>query len=209
MRLRSRRVLAAAVIAALCVVAGPLNANFVGGENKIERRLERLCALDDARFMHELGVPLGPPFLPGTQARAPLVGDEIFPPMLAAIRGAQVSIIFETCIDGSGDIDRAFADARAERARQGAKVHVLLDRVGCAKLDHSLMAVMAQAGVQVRRLNSRTHRKLLVVDAATASMQAADLETDLALAHRVSHAQWPDRRGWLRGSIRNSGRSSR
>lgn len=175
MRRRSRWVLVAIGVGALCLVAGLLISNFVGGETKIERRIERLYPLDDPRFMHELGVLLGPPFLPGTQARALLNGDEIFPPMLAAIRSAEVSITFETYIYWSGDIGREFADALAERARQGVKVHVLLDWVGSAKMDDSLMAVMTQAGVQVRRfhpphwshlgrLNNRTHRKLLVID---------------------------------------------
>jgi len=120
-------------------------------------------------------VLLGPPFLQGTKARALLNGDEIFPPMLAAIRAAKVSITFETYIYWSGDIGREFAGALAERARQGVKVHVLLDWVGSAKMDDGLVAAMANAGVQVRRfhpphwshlgrLNNRTHRKLLIVD---------------------------------------------
>ncbi len=166
---------AVVVVATVSLVAGLLVSNFIGGESKIERRIERLYTLDDPRFTHELGVLLGPPFLQGTQARALLNGDEIFPPMLAAIRAAKSSITFETYIYWSGDIGRAFADALAERARQGVKVHVLLDWVGSAKMDDSLVAVMAQAGVQVKRfhpphwsklgrLNNRTHRKLLVVD---------------------------------------------
>jgi cardiolipin synthase len=175
MRRRLRWVLMAGGVASLCVVAALLVSNFMGGETKIERRIERLYALDDPRFMRELGVLLGPPFLEGTKARALLNGDEIFPPMLAAIRSAKASITFETYIYWSGDIGRAFADALAERARHGVKVHVLLDWVGSAKMDDSLVAVLAQAGVQVRRfhpphwshlgrMNNRTHRKLLIVD---------------------------------------------
>lgn len=93
----------------------------------------------------------------------------------SAESAARVSITFETYIYWSGDIGQAFADALAERARQGVKVHVLLDWVGSAKMDDSLLAVLTRAGVQVRRfhpphwshlgrLNNRTHRKLLVVD---------------------------------------------
>ena len=55
--------------------------------------------------------------------------------MLAAIRGARKTITFETYIYWSGDIAPQFADALAERARQGVKVHVLLDWVGSAKMD--------------------------------------------------------------------------
>ena len=165
----------AAVVAALCLLAGLLISNLGGGETQIQRRIERLYSLDDPRFMHELGVLLGPLFLPGTGVRTLLNGDEIFPPMLAAIRGARQTITFETYIYWSGDIGREFAAALAERARQGVKVHVLLDWVGSAKMEDSLVEVMTQAGVQVRRfhpphwshlgrLNNRTHRKLLVVD---------------------------------------------
>lgn len=165
----------AGAVAVVCAVIGLLVSNFVGGETKVERRIERLYSMDDPRFTHELGVLLGPPFLAGTQAQALLNGDEIFPPMLAAIRSAQVSITFETYIYWSGDIGRAFADALAERARQGVKVHVLLDWVGSAKMDDSLVELMTQAGVLVERfhpphwshlgrLNNRTHRKLLITD---------------------------------------------
>jgi cardiolipin synthase A/B len=160
---------------AVALIGALLVSNFIGGEKKIERHIERLYALDDPRFMQELGVLLGPPFVDGTKITALLNGDEIFPPMLAAIRSAQVSINFETYIYWSGEIGRAFADALAERARQGVKVHVLLDWVGSAKMDESLVTVMSSAGVQVRkfhpphwshlgRMNNRTHRKLLIVD---------------------------------------------
>ena len=159
----------------MCLLVGLLVSNLIGGETKIERRIERHHSIDDPRFFNQLGVLLGPPFLAGSKARALLNGDEIFPPMLAAIRNARVSINFETYIYWSGDIGREFADALAERARQGVKVHVLLDWVGSVKMDDRLVSVMTQAGVQVKRfhpphwsnlgrMNNRTHRKLLVVD---------------------------------------------
>ena len=53
-----------------------------------------------------------------------LNGDQIFPPMLAAIQGAKKSITFETYIYWSGDIGKQFADALSERARAGVRVHV-------------------------------------------------------------------------------------
>lgn len=157
------------------IVVGLLVWNFIGGEKKVERRIERLYSLDDGRFVSQLGVLLGPPFLGGNTVQVLLNGDEIFPPMLAAIQNAKTSITFETYIYWSGDIGRAFADALAERARKGVKVHVLLDWIGSAKMDGSLVQTLMDAGVQVKkfhpphwshlaRLNNRTHRKLLVVD---------------------------------------------
>ena len=152
-----------------------LVANFMGGEKKVERRVGAAYSIEDPRFARELGVLLGPPFVGGNHTQVLLNGDEIFPSMLTAIRGARQSITFETYIYWSGDIGRAFADALAERARAGVKVHVLLDWVGSAKMDDALLDTMSAAGVQIRkfhpphwthlgRLNNRTHRKLLVVD---------------------------------------------
>ncbi|MEO8117730.1 MAG: phospholipase D-like domain-containing protein [Rhodoferax sp.] len=170
---RTALLIAGAVVLTLVCVF--IAVNFMSGEKKIERRIERLYSLEDPRFRHELGVLLGPQFVGGNRHTVLQNGDEIFPAMLAAIRSASTSITFETYIYWSGDIGREFADALAERARRGVKVHVLLDWVGSAKMDEQLMDGMKVAGVQIEkfhpphwshlgRLNNRTHRKLLVVD---------------------------------------------
>ena len=176
LRIVPRRVwLFVAAGALLAIVAVVLYLNVAGGEKRVEQRIERLYSLDDPRFVQELGALLGPQVTEGNRYRVLLNGDQIFPPMLAAIRGAKQTIDFESYIYWSGDIGRQFADALAERARAGVKVHVLLDWVGSAKMDAKLTEEMANAGVQVRRyhppnglhlgrLNNRTHRKLLVVD---------------------------------------------
>jgi len=159
----------------LTLVAIVIAFNFIGGEKKIERRIERLHVIEDPRFYQELGLMLGPQFLAGNRLRVLRNGDEIFPAMLAAIRGATSTITFETYIYWSGDIGHEFTQALAERARSGVKVHVLLDWVGSAKMDDALLDAMRSAGVQTHkfhpphwshlgRLNNRTHRKLLVVD---------------------------------------------
>src|SRR4029079_7830154 len=118
---------------------------------------------------------LGPPLVGGNSIRSLINGDEIFPAMMQALRSAERSITFETYIYWSGDIGRAFSELLAERAAAGVRVHVLLDWVGSAKLDANAVQRMKNAGVQVEkyrplrwynlsRVNSRTHRKILVVD---------------------------------------------
>lgn len=159
----------------LTVVATLAVINFAGGEKRIDEQVERAYALQDDQFQRALGVLLGPPITAGNRFEALHNGDEIFPPMLAAIRGARRSITFETYIYWSGDIGRAFAEALSERARAGVAVHVLLDWVGSAKIDEDFLREMEKSGVQIRkfhkpdwwgisRLNNRTHRKLLIAD---------------------------------------------
>ena len=159
----------------LTVSATLLVLNFSSGERKLEEQIQREYSLNDAQYQRALGVLLGPPILAGNRFEALYNGDQIFPPMLAAIRSARQSITFETYIYWSGEIGKSFADALSERARAGVKVHVLLDWVGSSKIEQSFLTEMESAGVEIRkfhkpswydiaRLNNRTHRKLLVVD---------------------------------------------
>jgi cardiolipin synthase len=149
--------------------------NFSGGEKQIKQEIPRLYSVADPQFQRSMGIMLGPQIVEGNKITALLNGDEIFPAMLAAIRGAKETINFETYIYWSGDIGREFADALSERARAGVKVHLLIDWVGSAKMEEKDLEEMRQAGVEVRqyhplrwynlgRINNRTHRKLLVVD---------------------------------------------
>ncbi len=188
-------VLATIAATLVCVT---LFLNFTTGEKKIERRFERIYALEDPRFRDELGLLLGPPFLEGNRHRVLTNGDEIFPPMLAAIRSARTSITFETYIYWSGDIGQTFASALAERARAGVKVHVLLDWLGSAKMDEALLEEMKTAGVQIRkfhpphwsklaRFNNRTHRKILVVDGSVGFTGGVGVAP-----HWTGNAQDPD-----------------
>ena len=188
--------------AALTMVGTLIAINFVGAEKKIERRIDKAYPLADPRFRHELGVMLGPQFVAGNKVQVLRNGDEIFPAMLAAIRAAEKSITFETYIYWSGDIGREFAAALTERARRGVKVHVLLDWVGSAKMDQSLLDAMTSAGVQVQkfhpphwshlgRLNNRTHRKLLVTDGRVAFTGGVGIAPEWT-GHAQDPAHWRD-----------------
>ena len=168
--------LLAALVGALLAVFGTVFAlNFVSAEKEIQRSLTHRYGVGDPQFLRELGTLLGPAIVDGNRVDNFENGDQIFPAMLAAIRGAEHSINFESYIYWSGAVGREFADALSERARAGVKVHVLIDWAGSQDLDESLVDGMKAAGVEVRRyhplrwynlarMNNRTHRKLLVVD---------------------------------------------
>ncbi len=175
---RKRQVLIAILAVVLTLACVLVAVNLNTGEKRIEHRLARRDAIDSPQFALELGVLLGPPLLDGNHITALHDGDQIFPPMLTAIRGAKQTINFESYIYWSGDIGKQFADALAERARAGVQVHVLLDWMGSSKMDASLIDELERSGVQVYRfhrptwhdlgrLNNRTHRKLLIVDGTT------------------------------------------
>jgi len=150
-------------------------ANFVSGEKKVEHNIDRLYSSDDPQFIRSMSLLLGPPVTSGNRYAVLLNGDEIFPSMLAGIQSAKETITFETFIYWSGEIGARFAAALSEKARSGVAVHILLDWVGCKKMDHRYLDELRQAGADVvqyhkphwtglGRMNNRTHRKLLIID---------------------------------------------
>ena len=172
--------------------------NFTAGEKKVQQQLPRLYSTASPDFERALGSLLAPGIVGGNAVTELLNGDQIFPPMLAAIQGAKKSITFETYIYWSGDIGAQVADALSVRARAGVRVHVLLDWMGSAKMDESYLTEMQQAGVQIEkfhkphwynlaRLNNRTHRKLLVVDGQVGFTGGVGIAP-----HWMGNAQDPD-----------------
>ena len=163
---------------AATVFAIAIAANFARPEKKLERTVAHRYTVAEPQFRREMGVMLGPGITTGNHVDAYDNGDEIFPPMLAAIASAEHTINFETYIYWSGDVGRKFAEALAERARAGVRVNVIIDWVGGLKMENDLLALMQDAGADVQlyrplrwynlsRLNNRTHRKLLIVDGHT------------------------------------------
>jgi len=165
-------VLATAVVLALVAI---VVVNVKTAEKRIERRIPHRHPLADPQFRREMSVMLGPGIAPDNRIDDLQNGREIFPAMLEAIESAHRTITFETYIYWSGDIGARFSSALSERAGAGVEVKVLLDWVGCMKMDPEQIERMRASGVEVRyfrplrwynvgRMNNRTHRKLLVVD---------------------------------------------
>ena len=157
------------------LLLGLLYVNLSGPEHKVHTRIDHQYTVDDPQFRRAMGLMMGPAIVEGNHVRELVNGDRIFPAMLEAIRGAQRTVLFETFIYWAGDIGDEFAEALADRARAGVKVHVLLDWVGSSRMKDDLLEKMKAAGVEVRkyhplrwynlaRMNNRTHRKLLIVD---------------------------------------------
>ena len=152
-----------------------LAVNFSVGEMQITERITHTYTITDPQFQRSMGVLLGPPLVHGNRVDTLVNGREIFPAMLAAIKSARKTVTFETYIYWSGRIGKEFADALADRARSGVRVHVLVDWVGSSRMDSKYLDTMKKAGVEIEKyhpprwytlhkLNNRTHRKLLIVD---------------------------------------------
>ena len=176
--------------------------NLGMAEKHVDKKIETLYSVAEPQFLRTMGVLLGPMLVPRNHVRVLLNGDEIFPSMLQAIRGARKTISFETYIYWSGEIGKEFAAALAERSRAGVKVHVLVDWVGSSKMESAYIAQMEAAGVEIRRyhqphwytmgrFNNRTHRKLLVVDGAVGFTGGVGIADEWS-GHAQDPGHWRD-----------------
>ncbi len=107
-------------------------------------------------------------------------GEEAFPAMLEAIRGAKCFVLLEYFIIAEGEMWESILEALGERAAAGVEVRVMYDGVGSIgtlprryRRRLETLGIRALAFNPVRPifsavLNYRDHRKILVVDGEVA-----------------------------------------
>ena len=102
-------------------------------------------------------------------------GEAFYESELAAIGGARRHIHLEAFVFRPGQMAERFVEALTERARAGVAVRIVIDAMGSITMPPRHFAALRAAGGQVyryypirwhtlKRLNSRTHRELIVID---------------------------------------------
>jgi cardiolipin synthase len=156
---------------------------------------------EDARFAQYVASLVGAPVEPGDRYWVLRNGDEVFPPMLDAIRQAKRRISFESFIYADGIIGDQFTAELAAAAQRGVTVRVVLDGFG-SEISQETEDTLKRAGVQVawfnllrpwtlEEANYRTHRKVLVVDGEVAFTGGIGL-ADHWLGNAQSPEHWRD-----------------
>ncbi|HEU0272904.1 MAG TPA: phospholipase D-like domain-containing protein [Candidatus Udaeobacter sp.] len=182
-----------------------LGRNFFPSEKKIHHEIFADYAVGDDVFIRMMGNMLGPPLLKGNKVTVFENGDQIFPALLEAIRSAERTITFENFLFREGEVADAFAEALAERAGAGVKVHFLQDALGCNCLHGRAMDLVRKSGVQLEifrflnvQINFRTHRKLLVIDGKTGYLGGTGI-SDEWKGNGRTHGYWRDSHYCLEG----------
>jgi len=151
------------------------------------------------RVLAQMGIPPA-----RDRNRIELLGDgtAAYVALMELIEQATESIHLMTFILGRDDVGRAVIDALARKARQGVRVRLLLDSLGCLKTRGKFVQPLREAGGEVgvfmpilplRRkwsANLRNHRKLVVVDGRTA------IAGGMNLAHEYM-GPTPDPNRWI------------
>jgi cardiolipin synthase len=167
-------------------------------------------------FEHYLALEeaiVGSPLTTGNRVRLLQDGPATYQAMLAAIAGAKDHVNMETYILDDDEIGQQFAQALMARQRDGVQVNLIHDSVGTLDTPKKFFDQLSAAGVQVMEfnpvnpldakkeweLNQRDHRKLLIVDGATAFLGGINISgvyssgsSIRARQGRAGDPQWRD-----------------
>lgn len=155
-----------------------------------------------SEFRRTMAGATGMPPVDGNRVEIFNNGDEFYPAMLEAIESARHSVTMEQYIYWHGDVGRRFAEAFAEKARQGVPVKLLLDAIGSATLGKDVFRILEAGGCQLawfrpihwytlHRANQRNHRKSLIVDGEIAFTGGAGI-ADHWLGDAENEHEWRD-----------------
>lgn len=148
-------------------------------EKRVTVPINARYSVTDPGFKMESGILTGRQWVGGNRIEVLSRGSDIFGAMLQEIESAQKSITKETYNFWGDAVGRPVAQALADAAGRGLKVHFLMDYVGTRAADGELLETMKDAGVEIvrwrrplwyeiARFNHRTHRKLLTIDGRVA-----------------------------------------
>ena len=169
------------------------------------RGSEAQAALDGIVFpsLVRLGDSVSPFRLRPGNRIAPLAGgDEAYPAMIEAIRGAKRSIALATYIFDHDAAGLAFVEALGEAHDRGVVVKVLIDGVGSRYSKPPIARTLANRGIAptlfmsdviglgLPYANLRSHRKVLVVDGRvgfTGGMNIREHFLSAAMGEEMAH----------------------
>ncbi|QFR34754.1 phospholipase D-like domain-containing protein [Ancylobacter sp. TS-1] len=187
---------------------------LVAGINRIRQSAAgRRRASQDRRRHHErppIAISLSPslsamkrlgdrvaafPLTTGNAVRLLDSGDEAYPQMLAAIRGAKRHVALSSYIFDNDPVGVEFADALIEAHRRGVAVRVLIDAIGARYSRPSIVGRLTAGGVvtdlfmgnliglRLPYANLRSHRKMLIVDGTLGFTGGMNIRAQFTSAH--------------------------
>jgi cardiolipin synthase A/B len=195
----------------LLVAAGIVALLLMFAQDQETLKIRSAVSADDTRHPPYIAALVGAALTRGNRYDVLTNGDQIFPAMLEAIRGAQRRISFETYIYDVGEISTQFTAALEAAARRGVQVNLVIDSIGGSGMKGDDVKRLQAAGCHIGTFNSlkwynleevnyRTHRKILVVDGEIGFTGGAGI-ADHWLGHAQDKEHWRDTQIRMRGPI--------
>ncbi|MFO7724831.1 MAG: cardiolipin synthase [Oceanipulchritudo sp.] len=142
-------------------------------------------------------------------------GPETFDSIAAGLESARQYILFQFFIFRDDAVGKRFVDILKRKAREGVRVHFLVDAIGCRKLKAAFFRDLEAAGIETAvflpgrtirgrlRLNFRNHRKTVIVDGREAWIGGNNIGTEYTGNH-PRFGPWRDTHVRVRGPVVNA-----
>jgi cardiolipin synthase len=130
-------------------------------------------------------------------------GEKAYATLVDLIENAQKSIDIATFILGNDETGAAILSALTRRATQGVRVRLLLDALGSFRLSKKILAPLLAGGGRYAffmpmmhlpfrgRANLRNHRKIIIVDDATAMLGGMNIAREY-MGTTLDKLRWHD-----------------
>lgn len=172
------------------------------GRRPHEITATRVPTVDSSTFLEAISGTVNAPLQSGGKSTLLNNGDEFFPAMLTAIRGAQKTITFFVYIWEPGKASDDMFAALIDRAQAGVEVRLLLDGLGGMRAPGDDVDRLRAAGGKVNhfrtatfgkltRFHKRNHRRAIVVDGKIGFTGGAAIG-DKWLGNAETPEQWRD-----------------
>ncbi len=199
------------IVVGTTAIVGVMSALFLPDWPQPELQAGFEAAPGSDLFVNSAAGVLDLPLHRGGEASILQNGDQFYPAMLEAIRGARDTVNFQVYIFESDEIGLQFIDAFIERARAGVEVRLLVDWFGSIRLKKRYREQMKRAGVRVERFRPlklrnlpriyrRTHRRAIVIDGKIAFTGGAAVSAKWKGNVR-NHHEWRDNMTRVTGQL--------
>jgi cardiolipin synthase len=170
--------------------------------------IDALPALDESLAL--LAGMTGAGIYHGNAARLVYDGD-LFDAIDADVRSARHTVHLETFVWSAGVVEDRTVALLCDAAARGVRVRVIIDAIGGNRASATAFRLLCEGGVELviyrqpwrlklRRLNHRTHRKLLIVDGEIGYIFGHGF-ADQWLGHGQDHAHWRDTGARVEGPV--------
>ncbi|MDT8067233.1 MAG: cardiolipin synthase [Terriglobia bacterium] len=206
---RSRVLRTVAIVAILLILGWIIAALFAPGPD-YKLTAAPTAPLDSDLYIHELQAMTGARITHSNSIDPIPNGDHFYAAELDAIRNARSTINMEAYIFHRGDVSRQVLQVLTDRARAGVQVRVVVDAMGSFSTPKRYFNDLRKAGGKMEfyhplrwntwmKSNNRTHREVLIVDAATAFVGGAGIADHWYYDRPPKHPRWRDEMFRVRG----------
>ena len=190
--------------------SGDLKINNIAHELRFKLDMKGLISSDEHPDFSVIEALAKMPFTSFNHAEVLINGEATFGAIFKGIDEAQNYILVQFYKINDDKLGRKLQTKLIGKAKEGVRIYLLYDDIGCTPLPRSYMEKMRNNGIEVHnfksrkgwahrlRLNFRNHRKIVVIDGKTAYVGGLNV-SDKYMGIHPKYGYWRDTHVKIKG----------